>query len=108
MNSHYLQDVGVKTVNHLYEIRRSFFNSAPIDSWDRSQAVTRILNDLASIGHQNLTEATINGIGHDTRYENELRVMADVRAYWQVAYKVSSVFSLSYLAEESESSTTSR
>lgn len=56
---------------------------------DRSPQTDTILVGLASMGHPNLPLGELVQSDLHDEYEDELKVMADVRAYFQVAYRVS-------------------
>ena len=46
------------------------------------------LANLAKLGYAGLTEVDLGKLNPPDLYEEELEVMAEVRAYFQVAYKV--------------------
>lgn len=47
-----------------------------------------MLASLAKLGYQGLTAADFGKLVRPDEYEHELEVMAEVRAYFKVAYKV--------------------
>jgi hypothetical protein len=99
MNTHYLEDVGAKI---LAELRARRYGTAPdqnviegenhqtaSDGEDgKAKRLREILGQLTSMGYTGLDEASLARSHHSDVYERELKVMAEVRAYWQVAYKV--------------------
>ena len=56
---------------------------------DEKQALVRdALANLAKLGYHGLEEADLGKLNPPDVYEDELQLMAEVRAYFQVAYKV--------------------
>lgn len=67
------------------------FNSQPVGSAtssERSQLEADALSALAKLGYVGLTVEDLGKLNPPDEYEEELNVMAEVRAYFQVAYKV--------------------
>ena len=60
------------------------------DDAARRDALTSVLAGLAQLGYAGITEADLGKLAHPDTYEDELAVMAEVRAYFQVSYKVRS------------------
>lgn len=61
----------------------------PAENSSRDLGVKTVLDQLSKIGHAGLTEADLARLRPIDPYHTELHLMADVRAYWQVAFKVS-------------------
>ncbi|KAJ2990797.1 hypothetical protein NUW54_g8371 [Trametes sanguinea] len=55
---------------------------------DREEAIREALAALAKLGFAGLTETDLGKLNKADEYEEELQLMAEVRAYFQVAYKV--------------------
>ena len=55
---------------------------------ERTAAERRVLADLEIFGYTGLTLDTLVRLHPTDEFEQELKLMADVRAYFQVAYKV--------------------
>ncbi|KAI0706855.1 P-loop containing nucleoside triphosphate hydrolase protein [Cerioporus squamosus] len=60
---------------------------APVDDTARQQLVTETLANLAKLGYTGIQEDDLGKLNPPDIYEAELEVMAEVRAYFQVAYK---------------------
>lgn len=58
----------------------------------QSQTERRVLTDLASLGYNGLNIPDLVRLHPADQYGQELQLMADVRGYFQVAYKVSFIF----------------
>ncbi|KAI9058586.1 hypothetical protein FKP32DRAFT_1581292 [Trametes sanguinea] len=54
---------------------------------DREEAIREALAALAKLGFAGLTETDLGKLNKADEYEEELQLMAEVRAYFQVAYK---------------------
>jgi hypothetical protein len=113
MNDHYHESTRQKWLNHYCDIRRRasryllstpsvaptptddiYLSPPPEDSWDSpksssNSAETRALKALSELGYKRLSLADLGRLHPPDRFIEEITVMADVRAYWQVAYKVS-------------------
>ncbi len=61
---------------------------APADDSARQQLVAETLANLAKLGYTGIGEDDLGKLNPPDIYEEELQVMAEVRAYFQVAYKV--------------------
>lgn len=97
LNSHYLDHVRAKILAHLKDKRSP-------QSSDEATAMPAIattttntaaggamkdaLAQLAALGFSGLTEADLKKLRPVDPYETELEVMAEMRAYFQIAYKV--------------------
>jgi hypothetical protein len=55
-------------------------------------AESRALRALSELGYENLSLEDLSRLHPPDRFGEEITVMADVRAYWQVAYKVGASF----------------
>jgi hypothetical protein len=64
-------------------------SSASPDPVDREAKIRDLLAQLALAGYTGLKEDDLDRLRPTDEYETELEVMAEARAYWQVAYKVS-------------------
>lgn len=62
---------------------------------ERKREEATILASLAKLGYQGLTATDLGKLVPPDEYEKELEVMAEVRAYFKVAYKVRSLRALS-------------
>jgi hypothetical protein len=60
-------------------------------------SLQRALNALAAIGYLGLTIQDLSRLAPRDQFEDELVVMADVRGYFEVAYKVSSIVTFSVI-----------
>jgi hypothetical protein len=60
------------------------------------ETVRLALSALASLGYTGLTEEDLPKLLQADEYETELRVMAEVRGYFQVSYKVRCNFEPSF------------
>ena len=114
MNDHYLDDTEAKILAYLRDKRQppkpkggaSLFNfgtdsaanttfsmntaSVPAATPDATtQATNKVLADLAMLGYIGLKADDLTRLNATDEYETESKVMAMIRAYWQVAYKVS-------------------
>ena len=49
-----------------------------------------VLSGLAKLGYEGIKEVDLGKLNPPDMYEDELAVMAEVRAYFQVSYKVCS------------------
>jgi hypothetical protein len=82
--------------------------TAAIDD-DYASKVSDALVALARIGYNSVTEESLGKLAITDDYETELQVMAEVRGYFQIAYKVSLMFhvvlSSSYLCLSALSTT---
>lgn len=92
MNDHYLTDVRVKLLAHLKEKR--FPKGLVLDQAGHDDTVRTVLSGLNKIGIAGLKEDDLAKLRSTDEYEIELEVMAEIRAYWQVAYKVGCAASL--------------
>lgn len=54
----------------------------------KEEQINRILAGLAELGYTGLTKDDLGKLNPPDEYETELKVMAEVRGYFQVAYKV--------------------
>lgn len=105
-NTHYLDSCRQKWLTHYTEVRlrpwRYEIRSAGPEIEDDSPVFSsgrtvegyptpkdRALSALAEIGYKNLSGADLIRLAPPDRFSEELIVMADVRAYFQVSYKVS-------------------
>lgn len=75
-------------------------NSRKVNGFDKSdnakqQYMREALAILARIGYPGLKEEDLGRLHAPDEYETELDVMAEVRGYFQVAYKVSGIIRLS-------------
>ncbi|KAI1791428.1 P-loop containing nucleoside triphosphate hydrolase protein [Ganoderma leucocontextum] len=59
---------------------------APVDE-SKQELIRETLANLAKLGYSGLTEVDFGMLNPPDVYEDELEVMAEVRAYFQVAYK---------------------
>ena len=64
----------------------------------RNEKINEILASLASIGYTGLTEDDLGKLNPVDEYETELHVMAEVRGYFQVSYKVSYIILIADVA----------
>lgn len=75
-------------------IHFAFTEIAVPDGWgkpttqDTESPLDRALAALRELGYKDLVESDLDRLIPPDEYEEELVVMADVRAYFQVAYKV--------------------
>ncbi|KAI0650981.1 P-loop containing nucleoside triphosphate hydrolase protein [Trametes meyenii] len=60
---------------------------SPEEQEERNARVQAALASLAAIGYAGLTEEDLGKLNKADEYEEELQLMAEVRAYFQVAYK---------------------
>jgi hypothetical protein len=111
MNDHYYESTRQKWLNHYCDIRRRASRyllphtpqpvapTATHTLWgwdDDSHAVPlpadsaqyRALNALSELGYRHLSLSDLGRLHPPDSFIEEITVMADVRAYWQVAYKV--------------------
>jgi hypothetical protein len=88
LNDYYLSDLETKILARLRDQRypRQPLTGTKNYAQDRDMALAH----LAKLGFAGLTEDDLGKLRPTDEYENELRVMAEVRAYWHVAYKVRS------------------
>ncbi len=114
-NTHYLESCREKWLSHYRSVRRYPENykipledgpwpilgepSSPVHvdlrryPYSRSgtpspSPIEKALSTLAELGYKNLTATDLARLTQEDRFQEELIVMADVRAYFQVAYKV--------------------
>lgn len=85
-NEHYLSDVRDKVLARLKDERKPPASSSLSES-DRKTALLSVMSGLATLDIP-ANEDDLPRLLHD-KYGTELVLMAEVRAYWQVAYKVS-------------------
>ena len=92
MNEHYYRDSQNKVFAQLKLMRAR----VGVDrvQMNRRQAgyhakMTAALDAIRALGNDNVRELDLAKLIHVADWESELRTMAEVRAYWQVAYKVS-------------------
>lgn len=64
----------------------------------KSEKINTVLAGLASIGYTGLTEEDLGKLNPPDEYETELQVMAEVRGYFQVSYKVCSSYQVQCVA----------
>lgn len=86
MNDHFLNEVRGKILAHLKETR---YPSTQVYRADRQDRLNVVLGNLNYCGFEGVKETDLARLRPTDEYEAELDVMAEVRAYWQVAYKVS-------------------
>lgn len=65
--------------------------TSSIAMFDRKQEEDSILAGLARLGFTGLSAADLSKLRPVDDFEEELEVMAEVRAYFKVAYKASSI-----------------
>ena len=89
-NEHSLGSVRDKIFEYLcqcrYKAARDGF------TYSTPATVTRGLSDLPSLGYGSLQPEDLTRLNPTTEYEKEMTLMAETRAYWQVDYKVRSLF----------------
>lgn len=111
-NTHYLQTLqekwlayykAVRNQPHKYKVQKAVEISAPYEvSYAFERAPTpeapssKALRALAEAGYVNLKKSDLARLLPPESCEKELIVMADVRAYYQVAYKVSLAYRLHF------------
>jgi hypothetical protein len=71
---------------HVYQQR--FSRSPPLQRY--SNPTQTALEALAEVGYANITASDLSRLSPPDEFEEELQVMANVRAYFQVAHKVCS------------------
>ena len=87
LNDHYLNDLHARILARLKDKRYPVPTSEDKDNHESN--VAQALACLALVGHTGLKEEDLSKLRPTDDYETELDVMAETRAYWQVAYKVS-------------------
>jgi hypothetical protein len=99
-NTHYLQTLSEKWLAYYKIVRKRKFDRGPIESavispYHHGEAPeSKALRALAEAGYTNLSIPDLARLLPPDSREKELIVMADVRAYHHVAYKVSLVYRL--------------
>jgi len=91
-NIHYLTNVCDKIFASLSERRCP--PVATSMSEDRETQVSKVLAGLAELGYR-VKEEDLKKLNTPSEWEREIRVMAEVRAYFQIAYKASRAVSTS-------------
>lgn len=66
----------------------SHFDATAEDQAKRQELIQETLANLTRLGYQGVKEDDLGKLNPPDIYEDELHVMAEVRAYFQVAYKV--------------------
>ncbi|KAG1816627.1 P-loop containing nucleoside triphosphate hydrolase protein [Suillus variegatus] len=85
-NTHYLQTLREKWLAHYKTVRsRPFMYRAPV--YEKEEARAKALRALAEAGYAGLQVSDLARLLPPDSFEEELVVMADVRAYFHVAYK---------------------
>jgi len=96
LNDHYLNDLSTKVFAQLKAKRRTEMDQSSLSA-DAAEARPQIVRDILAgynkLGVDGLKEADLDKVLPVAEFERELKLMADTRAYWQVAYKVSLVVS---------------
>ena len=87
MNSHYITDYKAKFLTTLVDQRHPKLQSSEL-----GETVRSTLAGLNQLGYTGVTEDDLAKLRPTDPWQTELEVMAEVRAYWQVAYKVSTDF----------------
>jgi len=99
-NTHYLQTLSEKWLAYYKIVRKRKFDRGPIESavispyYHGEAPESKALRALAEAGYTNLSIPDLARLLPPDSREKELIVMADVRAYHHVAYKVSLVYRL--------------
>ncbi|KAF8504672.1 P-loop containing nucleoside triphosphate hydrolase protein [Russula emetica] len=89
MNEHYFMDYRSKFLGH-YKGMRQKAESSFIDklqSEENKQLVSRVTSTLAALGLSNVDSSTLPRLLPPDPMESAIEIMAEVRAYFQVAYK---------------------
>lgn len=85
MNDHDLISMREKFLASLKDKR---YPKSATESADKQSLTANALASLAALGYKSLDEHDLKKLLKVDSYETELAVMAETRAYWQVAYKV--------------------
>lgn len=103
LNNHYLDTARSKWLDKYTNLRRNPSQIRPTHPLSKASArpnpsdeffeskyhvTNRVLGDLAPLGYKGLTAEKLERLNDPDEYQQELNLMADVRAYFQVAYKV--------------------
>jgi hypothetical protein len=99
-NNHYLESTTDRWLAKYKDVR-SGDDTDPTSQSDSNASrylddpafVIKTLAALAALGYNSVTREDLGKLNPPDPYETELKVMAEVRAYFQVAYKVRSIFS---------------
>ncbi|KZT74598.1 hypothetical protein DAEQUDRAFT_660676 [Daedalea quercina L-15889] len=96
-NTHYLSDVTDKMHSKYKDVRGGRTDVKPFPTADsaeeprngryRERLESEALSALAKLGYVGLTGHDLGKLNRPDEYEEELHVMAEVRAYFQVSYK---------------------
>ena len=86
-NEHYLNDMRTKILAGLRELRQPG-QKTDFASADNKEAIKAAFAELAKLGFQGLKAEDLAKLRPTDEYEEELIVMAETRAFWQLAYKV--------------------
>jgi hypothetical protein len=99
LNDHYFNDVRTKIHAHLRDERypKAIVPASGATGYNgqtSAQNVASALAALAALGYNGLAEADLKKLRPVDDYETEIEVMAETRAYFQIAFKVCSALRL--------------
>ena len=86
-DEHYLNDLRIRILAGLREMRQPG-EKVDMDSKANREIVNAAFAELAKLGLQGLKTEDLAKLRPVDDYEEELIVMAETRAFWQLAYKV--------------------
>ena len=87
LDSFCLDNMRAKILAHLKDRRSP--KPAPDPQTHPAFSLATAIQGLAALGYHGLTEVDLKKLRPVDRYEMEMEVMAEIRAYFQIAYKVS-------------------
>jgi hypothetical protein len=87
-NDYYLNDLRAKILAGLRELRRPG-EKAEYEKPENRETVNAAFAELAKLAFEGLRTEDLAKLRPVDDYEEELIVMAETRAFWQLAYKVS-------------------